>query len=78
MPKSKSKRNRYVPPPPPKPKPSPKWIPYAFWTLIIAGFLSIMARYLLSTTFPVLDSNWLLTGGLAAVAVAFGVATQWR
>lgn len=78
MPKSKSKRNRYVPPPPPKPKPSPPWIPYAFFGLIALGFLMIMARYLFSTTYPFLDNNWYLGGGLALIAVAFGVATQWR
>lgn len=78
MPKSKSKRNRYVPPPPPKPKPSPPWIPYVFFGLIATGFLMIMARYLFSNTYPVLDNNWFLAGGLGLVAVAFGVATQWR
>jgi hypothetical protein len=78
MPKSKSKRNRYVPPPPPKPKPSPKWIPYAFFTLIALGFLMIMARYLFSATYPFLDNNWFLGGGLAMIAVAFGIATNWR
>jgi hypothetical protein len=78
MPKSKSKRNRYVPPPPPKPKPSPVWIPYVFFTLIALGFLMIMSRYLFSTAFPALDNNWYLGGGLTLVAVAFGIATQWR
>ncbi len=78
MPKSKSKRNRYVPPPKPKPKPSPKWIPYAFFALIGVGFLTIMARYLFSTSYPVLDSNWFLGAGLGMIAVAFGIATQWR
>lgn len=78
MPKSKSKRNRYVPPPPPRPKPSPPWVPYVFFALIGVGFLLIMARYLLSTSIPALDSNWYLGGGLAMIAVAFGLATQWR
>ena len=78
MPKSKSKRNRYVPPPPPKPKPSPRWLPFAIFFMFGAGFLMIMSRYLLSTTFPVLDSNWYLGGGLGMVAVGFGLATQWR
>lgn len=78
MPKSKSKRNRYVPPPPPKPKPSPAWIPYAFFALMATGFLMIMARYLLSAQIPVLDNNWFLGGGLAFIAVAFVVGTQWR
>ena len=78
MPKSKSKRNRYVPPPPPKPKPSPRWLPVAFFALVGLGFLLIMSRYLLATIFPVLDNNWFLAGGLAMVAIAFGLATQWR
>lgn len=78
MPKSKSKRNRYVPPPPSRPKPSPGWIPYAFFSLVGVGILLIMSRYLLSTSFPVLDNNWFLGGGLAMVAVAFALATQWR
>lgn len=78
MPKSKSKRNRYVPPPPPKPKPSPKWIPYAFFGLIGVGFVVIIARYILPTTWPVFNSNWFLGGGLAMIAAAFAIATQWR
>lgn len=78
MPKSKSKRNRYVPPPAPRPEPSPAWIPYAFFTLMVAGFLMIMARYLLSSQFPALDNNWFLGGGLGLIAVAFVVGTQWR
>lgn len=78
MPKSKSKRNQYVPPPKPKPKPSPKWLPYAFFTLIAVGFAMIMSRYIFSLTFPVLDNNWFLFGGLGLIAVAFGLATQWR
>lgn len=78
MPKSKSKRSRYVPPPPPKPKPSPRWVPVAFFTLVGVGFALIMSRYLLSTNIPIFDNNWFLTGGLLLIAVAFGVATQWR
>ena len=42
------------------------------------GFLMIMARYLLSTSFPALDNNWYLGGGLGLIAVGFSVATQWR
>lgn len=78
MPKSKSKRSRYVPPPKPKPKPSPKWIPAVFFTLLVLGFVSILSRYVLSTTVPMFDNDWFLWGGLMGIAVAFTVATQWR
>lgn len=78
MPKSKSKRSRYVPPPPPKPKPSPAWIPYAFFTLLGIGFLTIIGRYVLGNTWGIFNSNWFLWGGLAAIAAAFSIATQWR
>lgn len=78
MPKSKSKRNRYVPPPPPKPKPSPKWIPYAFFGLIGAGFLMIIGRYVLGSSVALFNNNWFLGAGLIAIAAAFSIATQWR
>lgn len=78
MPKSKSKRSRYTPPPKPRPKPSPRWVPVVFFTFLALGFISIMARYMLSTAFPVLDNDWFLWGGLIMIAGAFGVATQWR
>lgn len=78
MPKSKSKRSRYQPPPKAKPPPSPRWVPIVFFTLLVGGFLVILARYMLFTQFPALDKNWLLFVGLVAIGVAFGVATRWR
>jgi hypothetical protein len=48
------------------------------FTCFGVGFLMIMARYLFSTTYPALDSNWYLGGGLGLVALGFSVATQWR
>lgn len=78
MPRSRSKRNRYVPPPKPKPKPSPRWVPVLFFAFLGLGFISIMARYMLSTSVPLLDNDWFLWGGLIMIAGAFGVATQWR
>lgn len=78
MPKSKSKRNRYVPPPKPKPKPSPRWIPVIFFAFLAAGFLLIMSRYILSTTFAFLDNDVYLWGGLGLLAAALATATQWR
>lgn len=80
MPKSKSKRNKYVPPPKPRPKPSPRWVPVLFFTFLAIGFVSIMARYILSSTpsLTFFDNDWFLWGGLLLIAGAFGVATQWR
>lgn len=79
MPKSKSKRNRYQPPPKPRPKPSPRWVPVLFFTFMAVGFASIIARYVFSSTFPgVFDDDKILWLGLALIAGAFGVATQWR
>jgi hypothetical protein len=78
MPKSKSKRSRYVPPPPPRPKPSPRWVPVAFFTFVGLGFAAIMSRYIFSSSIHFFDNNWLLGAGLALIAIAFGIATQWR
>jgi hypothetical protein len=80
MPKSKSKRNKYVPPPKPKPKPSPRWVPVVFFTFLGVGFVSILSRYILggSQILRFMDNDWFLWGGLALIAGAFGVATQWR
>lgn len=78
MPKSKSKRSRYTPPPKPKPKPSPRWVPALFFSLLGVGFVMVIARYILAETVPFMDRDIFLWAGLALVAAAFGVATQWR
>lgn len=80
MPKSKSKRSRYIPPPKPKPKPAPTWVPVLFFVFLGIGFISIMSRYLVGATgvLDFVDTDWFLWGGLALIAGAFGVATQWR
>lgn len=80
VPKSRSKRNRYQPPPKPRPKPSPTWVPVLFFTFISVGFVLIIARYIFSATSALsfFDDDKILWGGLALIAAAFGVATQWR
>jgi hypothetical protein len=78
MPKSKSKRRRYQPPPKPKPKPSGPIVPIAFWTLLLLGFLLIVARFALSSVFTVFEAGWPLIAGLLMIAAAFAVATRWR
>lgn len=78
MPKSKSKRRKYQPPPKPKPPPSPQWVPVLFGTMLAIGFVSILARYFLASTIPLLDNDWFLWGGLLLIGGAFGVATQLR
>lgn len=78
MPVSKSKRRRYQPPPKPKPKPSPMWVPVVFFGLLGAGVLVILARYVLSGSVAFFDKDYMIWVGLILIAVAFGVATQWR
>lgn len=78
MPVSKSKRRRYQPPPKPKAPPSPAWVPILFFGLLALGFAVILARYVLSGAVTFLDKDYLIWVGLALIAVAFGVATQWH
>jgi Cell division protein CrgA len=75
MPKSRSKRVRRQPPPKPKPKQSPPWVGVLFFTLLGAGVIIIVGNYI--GLFGPTDNSklWL---GLACVAVAFGVSTQWH
>ena len=78
MPKSKSKRSNYRPPPKPNPKPAPKWVPVLFFTFLGVGFVLTLLRYVLAASIPFFDNNLILAVGLALIAGAFGVATQWR
>jgi len=77
VPVSKSKRRRYQPPPKPNPPPSPAWVPVLFFGLLGLGFAVILARYVLSTV-GFFDKDYMIWIGLLLIAVAFGVATQWR
>jgi Cell division protein CrgA len=79
MPKSKSKRVRYQPPPKKKPKPSPPWLGATILTILFAGVIVIVANYL--GLIPGTDgqaANLYLWIGLGAIALGFGLATQWR
>ena len=79
MPKSKSKRQRYQPPPKKKPKPSPRWFGVLILTILGAGVLTIILNYLgLIPGTGGQATNPYLWGGLGAIAVGFGLATQWR
>jgi hypothetical protein len=77
VPVSKSKRRRYQPPPKPNPPPSPAWVPVLFFGLLLLGFAVILARYVLSGM-SFFDKDYMIWIGLLLIAVAFGVATQWR
>jgi Cell division protein CrgA len=76
MPKRRSKRRKRPPPPKPKPRSSPVFVGPLFFTLLGVGVIVIIGNYL--ELFPGPTSNWRLWYGLALVAGAFGVATQWR
>jgi hypothetical protein len=79
MPKSKSKRSRYQPPPKKKPKPSPRWFGILILSILGAGVLVIVLNYLsLDVILPGAPRNLYLWSGLGAIAVGFGLATQWR
>lgn len=79
MPKSKSKRRTYQPPPKPKPKPSPRWLGVTIITVLLAGVAVIVLNYLgIEQLLPGAPSNLYLWIGLGAIAVGFGLATQWR
>lgn len=79
MPKSKSKRRTYQPPPKPKPKPSPRWLGVTIITVLLAGVAVIVLNYLgIEQLLPGAPRNLYLWTGLGAIAVGFGLATQWR
>lgn len=79
MPKSKSKRRRYQPPPKKKPKPSPRWFGIFVLTVLGLGVVVIILNYLgVSALLPGAPRNLYLWSGLGAIAVGFGLATQWR
>jgi hypothetical protein len=79
MPKSKSKRSRYQPPPKKKPKPSPPWFGVTILVILLAGVGVIVLNYLgIEEILPGAPRNLYLWGGLGAIALGFGLATQWR
>lgn len=79
MPKSKSKRSRYQPPPKPKPKSSPRWFGVTVLAILFAGVLVIVLNYLgIQQILPGAPRNLWLWSGLGAIAVGFGLATQWH
>jgi hypothetical protein len=79
MPKSKSKRRRYQPPPKKKPKPSPGWLGSTILAVLILGLAVIVLNYLgIEQVLPGAPRNLYLWSGLGAIAVGFGLATQWR
>ena len=73
MPKSKSKRVRRQPPPKAKPKRSPPWVGALFFTLLMAGIITIVAHYLGGAA-----RAYQLWVGLGLIAGSFVVATQWH
>jgi hypothetical protein len=77
MPRSKSKRVRYQPPPKKKPKPSPPWLGPTILAILFAGVIVIVLNYL-GVVLPGAPRNLYLWTGLGAIAVGFGLATQWR
>ena len=79
MPKSKSKRSRYQPPPKKKPKASPPWFGVTILVILLAGVAVIVLNYLgIDQLLPGAPRNLYLWGGLGAIALGFGLATQWR
>lgn len=78
MPKSKSKRSRYQPPPKKKPKPSPRWFGVLVLAILGLGVLTIVLNYLALIPWETQARNLYLWSGLGAIAVGFGLATQWR
>lgn len=73
MPKSRSKRVQRQPPPKPKPKKSPAWVGALFFTLLLAGVITIIAHYLAQGGEP-----FQLWVGLGLISGSFIVATQWH
>ena len=79
MPKSKSKRSRYQPPPKKKPKPSPTWFGVTILVVLLFGVAVIVLNYLgIEQILPGAPRNLYLWSGLGAIALGFGLATQWR
>lgn len=79
MPKSKSKRRRYQPPPKKNPKPSPRWLGITILAILLAGVGVIVVNYLgVEQILPGAPRNLYLWTGLGAIALGFGLATQWR
>ena len=73
MPKSRSKRVRRQPPPKAKPKKSPPWVGALFFTLLLAGVITIIVHYLGQGGQPL--QLWV---GLGLISGSFIVATQWH
>lgn len=73
MPKSRSKRVRRQPPPKAKPKKSPPWVGALFFTLLLAGVITIIVHYLGQGGQP-----FQLWVGLGLISGSFIVATQWH
>jgi hypothetical protein len=79
VPKSKSKRSQYQPPPKKKPKPSPTWFGVTVLTILGLGVAIIIMNYLgITALLPGAPTNLYLWMGLGAIALGFGLATQWR
>jgi Cell division protein CrgA len=79
VPRSKSKRRRYQAPPKKKPKPSPRWLGITILTILLAGVAVIVLNYLgVEQILPGAPRNLYLWSGLGAIALGFGMATQWR
>jgi Cell division protein CrgA len=79
VPKSKSKRRRSQPPPKKKPKPSPQWLGFTILAILLAGVAVIVLNYLgIEQVLPGAPRNLYLWSGLGAIALGFGLATQWR
>ncbi|HEY1825965.1 MAG TPA: cell division protein CrgA [Acidimicrobiales bacterium] len=57
-------------------KKSPRWHGWSILALIVVGVLVIILNYL--DALPGATSAWYLAGGLAAVFVAFYLATGYR
>jgi hypothetical protein len=76
MPKSKSKRVRYQPPPKKKPKPSPRWLGVLILSILFGGVIVLVLNYI--NLLPGAPRNLYMWSGLGAIALGFGLATQWR
>jgi hypothetical protein len=79
VPRSKSKRRRYQQPPKKKPKPSPTWLGVTILVILLVGVGVIVLNYLgIEAVLPGAPRNLYLWSGLGAIALGFGLATQWR
>jgi Cell division protein CrgA len=79
VPRSKSKRRRYQQPPKKKPKPSPPWLGVTILVILLVGVGVIVLNYLgIEAVLPGAPRNLYLWSGLGAIALGFGLATQWR